>query len=568
MLLTLPGFSFHSFKMFYPSDQMSYLGIAINVAHGHYGSTEPFTQTGVSHYPRLYYVVMGLLSRASGIDTVMMWWLMGLTLQFVLACFIGWTLYITTRRWWTALLAPLPFLIGTFAGVLHGTFLSMTPSGAVVWGPFALIFPLNGGTAGVSLAACAVLGLLLAGWQGFRPRPTLWAAIFAAICLGVVGNMQTYSFIGMCYVLIYSTALYGLQSQQTRLRWMLPVASAAMLGSVILLGGAIAAQVGPLPLFVLGLLPAVPGYLVVCRLTSWRLLWVTLLGMVLALPTTIDTLQAVAQKDPFLLYREASTGKNGTLGIPLTSFLEFGAVAILLVLILVLVPHPKSRLIRSYALGAFMSWALLSFNDRWGPSQEPNRFWTDAFMLVLATGFPLLVSVALRALREVRLRRHTLVAGLTVLSVMIWGSAAAVSVKDWLVFNDAARTAGVSWWPSPRSAAVASVVSLMPPEGIIITDMCTDVLVLKEITGARVAAFNRGLAWPDHRQELIKLQYHRVKGRLDRALALKAGVNYLLTDSHCTMPLNTKGKLRPAGSSTYVDGNGKSTTLRLWKILA
>jgi hypothetical protein len=123
MLLSLPNFSFHSFKKFYISDQVSCLAIASNIAHGHSGSVEPFTETGVSYYPRLYYVVMGLLSRTSGVDTVVTWWVMGLALQFVLACLIGWTLYITTRRWWTAFLAPLPFLIGPFAGVLHSAIL-------------------------------------------------------------------------------------------------------------------------------------------------------------------------------------------------------------------------------------------------------------------------------------------------------------------------------------------------------------------------------------------------------------------------------------------------------------
>jgi hypothetical protein len=568
MLLSLPNFSFHSFKLFFSADQLSYLGIAINVAQGRSGSTEPFTGTGVSYYPRLYYVVMGLLSRISGIDPVVMWWLLGLVLQFVLACFIGWALYVTTRRWWAATLAPLPFLIGTFAGVLHGSYMARTPYNAPLWGPFALIFPLNGGTAGVSLAACAVLGLLIAGWQGFRPRPTLLAGIFAAICLGVVGNMQTYSFIGMCYVLIYSTALYGLQSQTARRRWPLPVASAALLAVILLAGVTLAAHTGPLSLFVLGLVPALPGYLVVCRLTSWRLLWVTLLGVLVSLPTTVQTLLGLADKDPFLVYRQASTGKVGTLGVPIITFVEHGAVAILLLLILMFVPHPKSKLIRSYALGALLAWSLLSFNDLWGPDQEPYRFWIDEFVLVLVTGFPLIAGVAVGALEQARRRPRALLAALTVLSLSIWISAAVLSAKDWLVFNGAARTAGVSWWPSSRSAAIDSVVSRMTPDGIVVSDTCTDPLSLKAITGARVALYNTGLAWPEHRLQISAVQSQRRQGKLDTAVALKGGVDYLLTDSHCAMPRGTRGKVQPAGSSTYLDQHGKQATVRLWKILA
>lgn len=567
MLLALPNFSFRRFKLFFENDQLSYLAIALNVASGRSGSTEPLTETGVSHYPRLYYVVMGLLSRVSGVDTVVMWWLMGLALQFVLACFIGWTLYVTTRRWWMSVLAPLPFLIGTFAGVLEGSFFSWQPgSTGVMWGPFALIFPLNGGTAGVTLAACAVLGLLLAGWRGFPLRPTMLAGVFAAICLGIVGNMQTYSFISLCYVLLYSIALYGLQSQPAQRRWPLPAASAALLAAVLLVGSSIAARVGPLPVFVLGLLPALPGYLIVCRLTSWRLLWVTLLGVVLALPTTVDTLLGLAQKDPFLVYRQASTGAQGTLGISLTSFLVHGSVAILLLLILVLVPHPKSKLIRSYALGAFLTWSLLSFNDHWGPNQEPYRFWIDQFMLVLVTGFPLLASVATGALGRARGRPGSVVAALTTISLAVWMVTAVVSAKDWLVFNDYARSKGVTWWPSARSTAIASLVSTMPQDGMVIADRCIDQRSLKAITGARVAHYNFGLAWPDHPAAITAVETGLTNGTLDSAAALRGGVGYLLTDSLCTMPALSEGHLRHIGSQTYLDALGNPATLQLWKI--
>jgi hypothetical protein len=573
MLLTLPKFSFHSFKQFYPYDQLSYLGIALNVANGHSGSTEPFTETGVSHYPRLYYVVMGLLARASGIDPVLMWWLMGLALQFVLACFIGWALYVVTRRWWAAVLAPLPFLVGTFAAVLNGSFFSRTPGGAVLWGPFALLFPLNGGTAGVSLAACAVVGLLMAGWGGFRPRPTMLAGIFAAVCLGLVGNMQTYSFIGLCYILLYSTALYGLQSQQgPHRRWLLPLISAGLLAGVLLLGNLLAAGLGPLPLFVLGLLPALPGYLVLCRQTSWRLLWVTLLGAALALPTTLSTLLGVVQGDPFLVYRQSSTAAQGSLGVPLTSFLGHGAVGIGMLLILALVPHAKSRLIRSYAVGAFLTWSLLSFNDHWGPSQEPNRFWIDQFMVVLVTGFPLLFGVTVGFLSEAgqasRSRRHTAVAALTGLSLIAWTITAGISARDWRVFNDVARTKGVTSWPSDRADAIKSLVSRMPLGTMVTPDRCTDPMELKAITGARVAMFNSGLAWPDHRSELVTLRADRAADRLSPQVALRAGAGYLLTDSPCSFPAGAGGKVRLVGSSSYVDAAGHSARLQLWKITA
>ncbi|TPG19588.1 hypothetical protein EAH86_03775 [Pedococcus bigeumensis] len=569
MLLGLPNFSFHRFKWFVPRDQLSYLSIAVNIANGHSGSTEPFTETGVSHYPRLYYVVMGLLSRTTGVDPVVMWWLMGLTVQFLLACFVGWALYTMTRLWWAAVLAPLPFLVGTFAGVLHHTYFASTPppGARVMWGPFALLYALNGGAAGISLAACAILGLLMVGWNGFPPRATLLAATFAAVCAGIVGNMQTYSFIGLCYVLIYATGLYGLQSASSRHRRLLTATSVLLLAAVLLSGTFLAAHVGPLPVFVLGLLPALPGYLVVCRLTSWRLLWVSLLAGVLALPTMVDTMRGLAQGDPFLVYRQASTANtNGAFGIPFGDFVLHGGVAILLVLILVLVPHAKGRLIRSVALGAFLAWALLSSNDHWGPAQEPNRFWIDEFMLVLVVCFPLLAAVAVDTVRRGWHRPRKALAAVVSVALVLWVVAAGASAKDWLIFNGEAKAKGISWWPSPRSEAIAAVVSHMPPDGMVVSDRCTDLLSLKVITGARVASYNYGLAWPDNHIEITSVLRGREFRYLDPEVLHSAGVGYLLTDSNCKMSANSKGHLRLLTSKHYAAGD-RQGTLRLWEII-
>jgi|BarGraIncu00222A_1022003.scaffolds.fasta_scaffold00297_9 hypothetical protein len=57
----------------------------------------------------------------------------------------------------------------------------------------------------------------------------------------------------------------------------------------------------------------------------------------------------------------------------------------------------------------------------------------------------------------------------------------------------------------PPAAAIASMVSQMPPDRIVMSDMCTDPLALKAIAGARVAHYNLGLAWPDPHQDLDKM---------------------------------------------------------------
>jgi hypothetical protein len=103
---------------------------------------------------------------------------------------------------------------------------------------------------------------------------------------------------------------------------------------------------------------------------------------------------------------------------------------------------------------------------------------------------------------------------------------------------------------------------------MVVSDTCTDPLSLKAITSARVAYYNKGLAWPDHHLELTKVEDDLSNGVLNSAVALKGGVGYLLTDSHCMMPIQSEGHVRPVGSRTYVDAKGKPATLRLWKITA
>lgn len=339
------------------------------------------------------------------------------------------------------------------------------------------------------------------------------------------------------------------------------------MAAILLAGTTLADHVGPLPVFVLGLLPALPGYVVVCRQTSWRLLWLSLAATALAMPTLVSTMRGLAQGDPFLLYRQASTAAVGPrFGMPLSSFVVHGGVAVLLVLIVSVAPHPRSRLMRSVALGAFLSWFLLANNDNWGPSQEPNRFWIDGYMLILVTGFPLLAAVALDTIRRAWASPRKVGAGVMSVALVLWVGAAVTSAQDWLLFNEAARSKGISWWPSPRSEAIASVVSRMPREGIVVTDRCTDLLSVKAITGARVAFYNYGLAWPDNHIAITAVQKGREFRWLDPRVAREAGVGYLLTDSHCKMPRNTDGNVDLVASGQYVDPAGRTATLRLWKI--
>ena len=50
------------FRLYFANDQLSYARIATNVANGGPWFSEPFTHTGTSYYPSLWYFTIGLFS--------------------------------------------------------------------------------------------------------------------------------------------------------------------------------------------------------------------------------------------------------------------------------------------------------------------------------------------------------------------------------------------------------------------------------------------------------------------------------------------------------------------------
>ncbi len=66
------------FRGYFSYDQLSYAAIASNVSVGASGFVEPFTLTGTSYYPSLWYQVIGVLARISGLPVYVLWTVLGL----------------------------------------------------------------------------------------------------------------------------------------------------------------------------------------------------------------------------------------------------------------------------------------------------------------------------------------------------------------------------------------------------------------------------------------------------------------------------------------------------------
>jgi len=98
--------------------------------------------------------------------------------------------------------------------------------------------------------------------------------------------------------------------------------------------------------------------------------------------------------------------------------------------------------------------------------------------------------------------------------------------------------------------------------GMVLSSACLDPQLLRLITGAPVAYFNRGLAWPDKRQEIDQLLDPGRVAASDPAQVAAAGVAFVLTDSACENEWSYQdARVQPERIQPYPGG-----TLTLWRV--
>ena len=110
------GLRIDRMRSYFSFDQWGYLAIVRNVADGLWLDVEPDTETGSNFYPHGYYTVLGLVARATGMSPIAAWNVIGLALLAALVGVLGVVLIRFGGRAWYALLAPIPFIVGTFHG--------------------------------------------------------------------------------------------------------------------------------------------------------------------------------------------------------------------------------------------------------------------------------------------------------------------------------------------------------------------------------------------------------------------------------------------------------------------
>jgi hypothetical protein len=590
MYLATPGFSLGRFRDFFVHDQLGYLAIVKNFSEGEFAAVEPDTQTGAISYPRMYYEAIGLVARVTGWDPIVAWNVCGLAVQLVLVGLLAAILIGVSRRWWVGLLAPVPFMLGTFSTFTVADWYTPLESHALIWGPFGLLHTLNGETVSLSIAAICLLSLALLWLRPARTGTRLIVTSLICLILGALANVQTYSFIAAIYLLAFGLATWVILRGR---HLVLAVLTVALIPVVFWLGPTVAEAGGQLPTLVFGLLPAVPGMIALIVRSRGAVLLYCVAVVLGAAPQVVGTVTGIVTGDPFLAYRVES---NSKLGVPFDIGMMSGlALMVPLAVILIGAILRRRPVWGAYALGGALAWTLLATNDVWGANAEPYRLYMDVFFLLAATIVPVLAMVfpslwnAGRTQQQapddaaaaggsgrhssVRPRRVRGSASrwIAVVAMPLVVGVAAVSLTDWWVFyrSDVAAALMVTDTPKDRAATTLAIQSAEEhPDTLIMVDFCIDPRVLKVNSGVPIAYYHLGMAWPTEYDAVATIVSSRLGGNLDRDAAIAANATQVLTDSECGDYWNERyaADLEEQASLPYTQPDGSTGTITLWSL--
>lgn len=298
------------FRRYFSNDQLSYAGIAANVAGGDASLVEPFALTadpvlpepvvpahrgrGPRHHrarprgvdgPRARGRVRGrALRRLAGAPAV------------------------------GAALAPVLPALALLTGVLAAPTVDYWYAGlgvhAVVWGPYGTLFTLNAEAAGLSLLIIAMVLLVWAAWSPSAPaRRRAASVLIAAALIGLLAGVQTYSFFtGVTLSLLFVACRSLLVSRSRPRTW----ATVGLLTTALIVGGLLTDVVGPFPILGLVLLSLTPALWPVVRARPLLALAAVAVAALASAPQIVRTLPGLAADNPPDV-RQDSTDNLGVL---------------------------------------------------------------------------------------------------------------------------------------------------------------------------------------------------------------------------------------------------------------
>ena len=529
LLLPLQGLSWsQGFRSYFSNDQLSYAAIAVTASKGNLLPVEPLTETGVSHYPSLWYLLLGLTSNITGFTVWWLWSVLGLTLVGLVLGILGYIAYRYSQLAIAPLLPGLALITGTLAIITTGSWFTNPTFHAVLWGPFGTLFTLNAEAIGLMVnITIAALVLSIAGLPMSTKTRVLGISTAAAL-LGTLANVQTYAFLAGTTLIVAFAATFALLRYPSKQRAALTI---LLVSSALVLGPFLSSIIGPLPLIMVLFAATLPATLPLMRANKHTTIIAAALFALFASPQVIRTFLGLMSQDDFLTYRQASTEDLGVpLGSTIVGLLPIIAIAGLTVFTLIATRHRvglEHRAITALLISLTVSLVIMTTNDQWGFNQEPYRFLLQYFII---TTFLLSITTAWSIKQWFSLEGPARITSgsLALVALLLWS----VSLGDVWEFRSYARDQGVIALEDGRSQAIRELIT--HDVELVLSSRCTDPQVLKLVSAAPVAFFNRGLAWPENRVAIDALMDRERSPELTVDELWAAGITHVFTDSLCS----------------------------------
>ena len=560
-LLLRPPMGFNpwrnEFRGFMSFDQLAYATIGNVAADGNWGFVEPFTETGRSFYPSMWYRLLGFVAHTFDLPIFVVWSVMGMGVILLAVLAVGLLTYAVSRRWWLPALVGPMLWIGPLSMVAFNSWFISADSHATLWAPYAMLYPLNAEAVGISLAAIAfALMVWTVAQSPLGLNRYVMVLTAGAGVIGLLANVQTYAFLLAAAVLAWWMACWGLLRSRSRVTIGMTI---GLLALTLVAGFLFKDELGALPLYGLMLAATGPGAWVVAR-DHLHVAWMPVVAFaVLASPQIMWTAWGTISGDEFLAYR---TEASGALGVPVWAWI-LGTLPIGLIWLALLLASRRGVpvSVRALLLALGVAHLILTYNNIWGFVQEPYRFWINSVALT-AMLLPLLAAWTLRGVdggsRWMPAARTYVAIGVALALVSFWSVGA---------FRDYVQYSGVLSLETPRYQAVTEVGA--QSDGLLMPQTCLHPSLVKIGTGTPVAFFSRGIAWPDNREALEEVLAITAANVFEINVARNAGVKYVMTDSGCEDPWDLAGVpgAEPIALRDYVDEDAKLTgQIKLWRI--
>ena len=473
-------------KDFYASDQFAVMGIGRLAQDGLSIYHEPFSATGASVYPGEYYRILGKTADLTGTSVVWPWNVVGLTVSAMLiGLALLWSVRLApgTRAW---VLAPLPFLVGTLYWWESGTWIYIEGQ-SVLWPGVATLYSPGGETPAVFMVGIALI-VFVGALCGAQDSRSIARAAAAGVATGLTLHIHAIAAV-FCAVAVVLMLLWDHLLGDVTARRRVLVGSGIL---ALLLVAAIAPAGG-----MLMRLAVLVGAIGVALATdaTWRhsrgLVAIAWAGAALlaSLPLSARLATQALGGEGYFDDRQASVALADTSLPPLAVFWMMLPVWALAATVMVRLVRDGRRTTPGWAalLGGLTSATLLLTlaGNLGAQGLEWHRFLIIGSVLTTMAAGPGLWLVLRDARPRVRLPG--------------WGVAAllAATLPATVAFSQAQRHAILC--VTPQDADAWNAIHEAAGDRLLLLDRCLSPGPIRVMSGARVVAYNAGIAIPSER---------------------------------------------------------------------